>query len=299
MSYEKDILGDFNILLSLMAQMIESQAGIEITPGDEWTNDAQVLSNKLFMQLCSARSLLNATEIRLADGRGSSFIDHSSVTILARACLESYIVFHWIFQSEDWKLRRFRHSVWKLGGLMDRIGTHPSTEDSRQKVSQAVVEAEELRAEIEASPYLSRSYTAKQCKKVLEGDWRIGWSWTEGAVQAGFNRKFFENVYGHLCGYAHSSFISTLQIRQARDVEVQYMLGEAAFQVCLHVIARFIHLHKSLFAASEVAFSSSPGCAQVTARIWNFQGADMDGLYENEEGANSVENGAPGDKGGS
>ncbi|HBO3957639.1 DUF5677 domain-containing protein [Pseudomonas aeruginosa] len=297
MNYQKNILGDFDILLSLMVRMVQAQAGNDIPPGDEWINDAQVLANKLFMQLCSARSLLNATEVTLADGQGASFLDHSSVSILARACLESYIVFHWIFQSDDRELRRFRHSIWRLGGLLDRVGTHPSTEDSRRKVAQTILEADELRTEIEASPYLSRSYTSKQCRKVLDGDWRIGWSWTDGAVQAGFNRKFFENVYGHLCGYAHSSFISTLQIRQAKGIGEQYMLGEAAFQICLHVIARFIHLHKSLFPASEAAFIASPRGVQSTARIWNFQGADMDGLYENKKGADPAGKGASGNAG--
>lgn len=109
---------------------------------------------KLFKQACSVRGVVNATQLDFQDGKQIVFVDHSSATILARACLETFIVFHWIFQSQDPALRKFRHGVWRLGGLRDRLKLHPSTDEARETISKTRLQVIEQVAEIEASPFL-------------------------------------------------------------------------------------------------------------------------------------------------
>ncbi|MFI8581015.1 DUF5677 domain-containing protein [Ectopseudomonas khazarica] len=277
--YVHDVLRDFDALIGLMLDMIQAQAGLSIEPGEEWTNDAQILATKLFKQLCSTRAMLSETEILTHDGQRFPFIDHSSATILARACIESYIVLHWIFQNEDKQLRHFRHSVWRLAGLMDRLSIHPSTDEGRAKVAETEVQVAELLPLIERSPYLQR-YTPKQANRLLKGDWRVDWSWTDEAVRAGFNKKYFENVYGHLCGYAHSSYISSMQIAQAQQLEQQYMLAEGSLQAAVHVIARFIHFYADLFPTARETLKSAPEGVQAISRYWNFGSKEMDHLFD-------------------
>lgn len=294
--YVHDVMRDFNSLSELMVKMIQAQTTLTMKDGDEWMNDAQILSTKLFKQLCSARVLLNTTEFVTHDDQRFPFIDFSSVTILARACIETYIVIHWIFQSEDQALRKFRHSVWKLGGLMDRLELHPSTDKARAKIADTSAQAAELHAEIDGSPYL-RQYTPKQVKRLLKGDWRVDWSWTDEAVRAGFNKKYFENVYGHFCGYAHSSYISSMQIGQAQEMSEQYTLGEASLQAGVHVMSRFIRLYSDLFPTAKAVLESAPEAVRNVARYWNFSAEDMEHLYDQEKGTDPDGKGASGESG--
>lgn len=92
---------DFGTLTELFARMIEAQRSQILNSEDAWMNDAQILAVKLFKQACSVRLILDPTQLDFRDGSQIVFVDHSSATILTRACLETFIVFHWIFQSQE------------------------------------------------------------------------------------------------------------------------------------------------------------------------------------------------------
>jgi len=270
---------DFATITELFASMIEAQEGQALTPDGAWINHAQILAVKLFKQACSVRVILNPTQLDFKEGKHIVFVDHSSATILARACLETFIVFHWIFQSKDPALRKFRHGVWRLGGLMDRLKLHPSTDKARETIEATRLQAAQQIAEIEASSYLG-DYKPDQVKRLLKGDWRIGWSWADEAVRAGFHKKYFQNVYSHFCGYAHSSFISSMQMGEAQSMEDQRVLGLVALQTTVHVIARAVAFYAELFPRGQAVLDMASAEAQRVAYFWGFTSEDMDHLFE-------------------
>lgn len=270
---------DFETLLDLMARMIEQVAGTQISEGQAWMNDAQALTMKLFKQVYSVNTLLRAANVHMRDGRAITFIDHASAIILARASLETFLVFHWIFQSDDETLRKFRHGAWRLGGLMDRLTLHPTTAEAREVITNTRLEVDKLLPEVNTSPHL-QSYTAKQVAQLLAGNWRVGWSWTQEAVRAGFHKQYFENMYGHFCGYAHSSYISSIQMAKAKSEADQKMLGEAALQACVHVMALFITHHARLFPSAHEELLKATDNTQKTLHRWGFNASDMNHLFE-------------------
>lgn len=276
---QRDPEQDFATITELFASMIEAQEGQELSPDDAWINHAQILAMKLFKQACSVRVIINPTRVDFEGGKHVVYVDHSSATILARACLETYIVFHWIFQSKDPALRRFRHGVWRLGGLMDRLKLHPSTEQAREAIGRTRLQAAEQIAEIEASPYLG-DYRPEQAKRLLKGDWRVGWSWTDEAVRAGFHKKYFQNVYSHFCGYAHSSYISSMQMGEAQSMGDQRMLALVALQTAVHVMARAVAFYAELFPRGRSVLEAASEEAQKVAYFWGFMGEDMDHLFD-------------------
>jgi AraC-like DNA-binding protein len=276
---KRDPFEDFTILTELFAVMIESQQGQPLSSEDGWINHAQILAMKLFKQSCSVRVILNTTQLDFQDGQKIVFVDHSSATILTRACLETFIVFHWIFQSQDSALRKFRHGVWRLGGLMDRLKLHPSTEHFREKLKTTRLQVAEQVAEIEASPFLG-TYKPEHAKRLLKGDWRVGWSWTDEAVRAGFNRKYFQNVYSHFCGYAHSSYISSVQMGEAQSIADQRMLGLVALQTSVHVMARAVSFYAELFPRGRAALEAASDKVRGVAYLWGFTSTDMEHLFE-------------------
>ncbi|KJK07860.1 DUF5677 domain-containing protein [Pseudomonas tussilaginis] len=276
---QRDPEQDFATITELFAVMIGTQEGQALTTDDSWINHAQILAMKLFKQACSVRVVVNATQLDFQDGKQIVFVDHSSATILARACLETFIVFHWIFQSKDPALRRFRHGVWRLGGLMDRLKLHPSTDQARVTLQTTRLQAAEQIAEIEASSYLG-DYKPEQAKRLLKGDWRVGWSWTDEAVRAGFHKKYFQNVYSHFCGYAHSSYISSMQMGEAQSMEDQRMLALVALQTAVHVMARAVAFYAELFPRGRSVLEAASEEARKVAYFWGFTGEDMDHLFE-------------------
>jgi hypothetical protein len=252
----------FDVLLQLAARIIQAQAGRLTTPGDEWKNDAQVLAHKLFKQAHSARRLLEPGAI-------------------ARACLEGYITLHWIFQNENDALRRFRHSLWKLGGLLDRVRLHPATAEARDKSESAGAQASLLIEEIRGSGLLS-TYSDRQIPNVLRGKWREGWQWRTEAIRAGFHPKYFDNVYSHYSGYAHSNWISTMQIREADTLDTQYRLAHTAIQIIVHILAKFIHFYPMLFDTASEAFETAHPDSKAVAKHWNITADDLDQFYRTE-----------------
>lgn len=277
----RDFDSDFNALIELMVAMIDARAASAMSPGLEWLNDIQTLSIKLFKQLCSTKSLSSGCVFQSVTGKSIEFIDQGSVSILARASIETFLTLHWIFGCPT-EQSQFRHALWQYAGLTDRVNLNPSTDEGRVKQADAKVQQLELLQVIEASPFLS-SYSVKEIKELKKGNWRVGWSWGGEAVRAGFHKLYFDNVYSHLCGYSHSNYISAMQIGQAQSTSDQAKLASAGIQVSIHVLAHFIHLYASTFSPAADLLAASP--AKPVADLWHFKAEDMDFIFEQVKSA--------------
>ena len=206
------------------------------------------------------------------------FVDHASVKVIARAALETYLVFFYLYGNSDRSLSEFRHKTWRLGGLADRQKYHTSTEQGREVLDREKKELEELRAEIESSPYLL-TYTNKQRKKLIDGDWRTGRGWTDLGISAGFHEKYFKNIYGYLCGYSHSSYLSALQVGQAHSIDDQQMLTQSILGIGVVLMAHFAFSYSSAFSDANAVLSANPSAKRV-AEKWRFDSEDMAEIYD-------------------
>ena len=268
---------DYSKLLDLFVRLVESQADVKINEASTWLNDAQVLANKLFRHLVSMRSLAAGSTVKTADGLTVFFIDHASVKVVARAALETYLVFFYLYGSIDQSLSKFRHKTWQLGGLFDRQQFHVSTKEGLEVIAREIEQIEVLRLEIERHSQIT-GYTDKQRKKLLNGEWRIGKSWADLSAQAGFHEKYFDNIYGYLCGYSHSSYLSALQVGQAKSIEDQQKLTQSILGIGVVLMAHFSFTYASLFSNAEKVLSENPDGRRV-AETWRFGPEDMTAIY--------------------
>ena len=269
---------DYSTLLDLFIRLVESQAGIEIDNESAWLNDAQVLAIKLFRHLISMRALAAGTTVETAGGKTVFFVDHASVKVVARAALETYLVFFYLYGSADRSLSKFRHKTWRLGGLSDRQRYHASTQEGHDVLAREKSQVEVLQSEIKMLPQLGE-YTDNQRKKLLSGEWRIGKGWADLGTQAGFHGKYFDNIYGYLCGYSHSSYLSILQVGQARSIEDQQKLTQSILGIGVVLMAHFAFSYASAFSNAEKVLSADP-TAKLVAEKWRFGPEDMASIYD-------------------
>ena len=269
---------DYSTLLDLFIQLVQSQTGKKIDSGEEWLNDAQTLSMKLFHHLVSMQMLSAGTTVEQNNIPTVLFIDHASVKVVARAALETYLVFFYLYGNADRAVSEFRHKTWRLGGLIDRQQTHTSTAEHQQVLVSDKPLIDALQSEIESMPQL-QMYTRKQRSKLLAGDWRIGNSWSDLGVQAGFHEKYFKNVYDYLCGYSHSSYISALQVGQALSIEDQRMLTQAILDIGVLLMAHFAFSYSSTFSSAASVLASCTEAKRV-AEKWRFGPENMAAIYD-------------------
>lgn len=260
-----------------MIRLVDSQAGHKIQSGKAWLNDAQTLSIKLFRHLVSMQTCSYGATVE-HDGKPVIwFIDHASIKVIARAALETYLVFFYIYGESDKELSEFRHKTWVLGGLKDRQKMHASSEENKEKLNQEKQQICKLQSEIKASKYIE-SYTEKQSKRLLEGNWKIGNGWSSLGVSAGFHEIYFNNIYSYLCGYSHSSYISALQVGQAQEIKDQQKLTQSILGVGVVIMAHFSFSYSSLFESADEVFNSDNSGKEVADK-WHFGPEDMAHIY--------------------
>ena len=269
---------DYTTLVNLFFELVDSQGDKEIANNEAWKNDAQVLSIKLFQHLVSMRLLAKGITIENHGAPDYCFVDHSSIKVVARAALETYLIFYYIFCNEQESLSRFRHRTWNLAGLMDRQKYHTSGAEGREKQNSEKIQIDSLIKQIESDPRIS-PYSKKQKKQILKGNWKIGKSWMEFGVQAGFNEKYFENVYSYLCGYSHSSYASALQVRQAQSIDDQNMLAQSIMGIGVVIMAHFTFTYSGLFGSTTSVLKKNAAAVRI-AEKWRFGAADMADIFD-------------------
>jgi hypothetical protein len=121
-------------------------------------------------------------------------------------------------------------------------------------------------------------YSEKEKKKILQGMWRIGKGSSDLGVDAGFNETYFKNIYSYLCCYSHSSYVSALQIRDARSLDDQQMLTEPFLTIGVVLMAHFSFSYSHLFAAARDQFDVDFE-AKALAEKWRFGPEQMDSIY--------------------
>jgi hypothetical protein len=227
---------DYAVLLRFLAELIERRGNHQLPKSQHYKNDAAVLAVKFFEHMYSVAKLGEGGNFAFTNGHSFSFVDHSSMQMLVRAAIETYLQFHYIYGDSEEELNRFRHACWVCGGLSDRQNYSQNSEASKEVVAAEVMELESVQKLIrEHSEFLK--YTAKEQKQLLEGNWKVRkdeTSWKACAISAGFDGKYFDDIYSYLSGTAHSSYATAMQVKTAiNSVDDQMHLGGTAMRMAM------------------------------------------------------------------
>lgn len=264
---------DFDLLLNGAIEIGNRLQGQKLPADIAGIYYAEGLGQKIIHHCLSVRHLFKGYQLLTAEQLYGTKVDFASIAILVRAALETYLTLHHVFvASQDPEELRFRFACWHLGGFTDRAGFDPKNQSQIDlKVSEAKSIAD-LQAEIKASPCF-QALTPKHQNMVLKGEWRIDKGWAVLAVNAGFQEAFFKQQYKFLCGYAHSSRLSIIQIQQSGGLQQQTEMAKASVGVAMVVLAKFMFDYIHLIPALREAKHELPTFPMIS--IWKAVGGEL------------------------
>lgn len=265
-------------MMGLFIRIVEGENGKAIVPGEEWRNDGQVLAVKIFRHIATAQQISAGLIINLRGLPQFFHIDHSSVSVVVRAAIEVYLTFNYVFAGDDVELSKYRHKLWTRSGLIDRSKMLANTEESRAVLAEEKQLIDQLTKEIFASPYYSGSNRDDR-KIINNGGWKPQGGLYSVSAHADLHQLYFSDIYNHLSGHAHCSFISAIQIRDAVDVEAQQMMAGGSRQILCMIIAHFMFSYIKLFPTAERAFQADQELYELTS-AWFVQKKDLAKIYD-------------------
>jgi len=236
----EDHVIDFDTLIDIFIEIGSHLQGEKIDPEFTYLYNAEGLGKKILNHALTVRTLFNGYTYKSFEPQ----IDFSSMAILTRAALETYLTLNYLFVApKDRDELEFKLNSWYLGGL-DRIKYKPAFADNLQKWQEEMLQAEELKKKIQASCFFAGLKPNRQ-KDVLSGDWKLG-GWFELAKSAGFNEGYFRKQYMFLSSYSHSNRLSVIQIQQTKKFSEQTEMANAFIGILMVLLAKhsydYVHI---------------------------------------------------------
>jgi hypothetical protein len=283
----KDWNSQYLLMLDIFVKCVDAVKGKSVEAGMSWQADTQPLAKKFFFHLGTAFKLQEGTFLHLPSVGQFPFIDFPAISILVRSALESYLTFQFIFvQPNSIEEKRFRHTVWAYSGLRDRQRFKLTTKEGYEKLESEKPRIENLKRQIHDSSFYAELPKDLK-KKVMKGGrgWRLGKQWNEIAEASGTHREYFVSLYSYLSSYAHSGYLSVLQLSQAQTERDQQSLCSVYTFVGLALMSHFIIAYCGQFKEAQAVLEANPAYNDflqvhyVSADDWEKQLNKVKGRY--------------------
>jgi len=236
-------------LLEIFIQVVEVNRGKPIG-SEEWILDAEGLALKFCAHVASAIYLSQGTSIPKMSFGHINFFDSASINVVSRAAFETFLIFHHIFiQPTSIEERDFRYISWVLSGLIERQNFPILSQKGKKQIENEKEIIDSCIDRLKTNQHFE-ALSYKQKRAIIEkGNWRFS-SWSDLSVEAGLDVTHGTSFYKYLCGYAHSSNLSALQIRDAHSGHIQRELSASAMSLIMISMANMIKAYCDLFPQS-------------------------------------------------
>jgi len=263
---------DFPFLFDRCFHIMSIMKGVKVS--NWWMTYAEGLGKKLLGHLTAIYSLHRGTNIVLHNKDEIKFIDFSSICILTRAALETYLTFYYIFcDSKNDSEKEFRFLIWDLAGYIERQGFLVELTESREIKARELEELTKVNEKIKLHPYFS-SLTDSMKSRVLNGEWKMGNKVPDLAAFAGFNKQYIGTLYSHLCGHSHTSRASVMQVHRVADLSTEKELSLPDVGVATILLASFLIDYSTLFDEVRKALENERATYNC-AKAWKKLGQDL------------------------
>jgi hypothetical protein len=265
LSLEKIISTNAEILQSIF----DSKPKLEI--GEVYI---ETLIMKIIFSSKSLIDLSKGTELNLNKFKVNlEIIDRPSMYILNRSIIECFLTLEYLFFNNlSREEQLFRYNLWRISGFVSRQNFKESLQKSfEEKLLREKKEIEELKVEIKKSKYYSTLKDQDIWKLNTYGLPRVI-SWSSLLEKSILNKELFESTYKLYSNYAHSEFISIIQINEGSLHKTDEFNLSSVFSTLY--ISRLINcitiiLLKEKFECASLAFESIDEKSKYSIEFWN------------------------------
>lgn len=259
-------------LIHTLSELIESVADAKVGTSP-WKYHLQTLVGKIIFTSHSIISLSNGFEYaHYIRKEKLQIIDYPSIFTLTRALIENYVTLCYIYKNdlpEEEKL--FRYKLWEVSGLISRQNWSTNSSEgvfSKKKHEKLIIE--KILKEIEQMPDY-KSLDKSRLKKLQKyGSPRLH-SWNELIEQSVLRKEMFPVLYSYFSCYAHSEYISILQLSQVSiNAEDKHNISnvQLSLGIVRMIISLSIDFYINSFQSAKVAYNTFPDEIRNAVTIW-------------------------------
>lgn len=236
LEYTKDIYDKVDLLTQLVDSLHTEDIKME-----EWLTWSEPMIYKLVFHSSTLLQMFYGTRIYIKQ-KAVTIFDEPSVIMLMRVVLENYLTFFYLFcDNISVEEKKFRISVWKYCGLKQRTEFNISTIEAKEKQAQELLLVEEIKKEIGSSIFYLKLKKDEQSLLLKGKKPRLFYSWEKLIRISGLRRDLFKNLYGYKSSYAHSEFLSVLQIKSnhygfKKEDKEHYVLFMIHMLICKSIL---------------------------------------------------------------
>ena len=179
-------------------------------------NDRKYQQVQLYKFISNSSSLLyliQGTPI-INNTKDEKYPDLGSIYLLARAQIENYLIFFYLYLQPDTKDEAdFKLYLYELSGLNLRQQFNYTTKEQKEKKNKEKLEIDELIEKIKHNNYFYH-LSAKKRKDLLYRKPAKTMSWSELITSSYLNEEHFMKMWRLYSNYAHSEIICYIQIAE-------------------------------------------------------------------------------------
>lgn len=238
---KKNIEKEFDMIINASIEIGNLIIGNQISQENQFVYLAEGLGQKIINHTLTVRYLFNGYQLGNIKHLFEPKVDYSSIIVLTRAALETYLTLNYVFVAEgNEEKKQFRFLCWDLAGYIERSNFHATSIEHITRKQNEALSIESIRKHLIKNPYFNTLAISEQ-KKAIKGEWRLNYKWHDLATKAGFNKDYFIHQYKFLCSYAHASRLSVIQIQQSKTFEQQKEMATSAIGILMVVLAKHMH----------------------------------------------------------
>lgn len=254
-------------MIDFTYQVINSLKGAQ----DDWRRmRCHDLATKLFFHAATIGELRNGTNLNLSNYKnGAHIVDFPSLTVLARACLDTYLrMFEIYFEQMPEDEFDYRHAVYELQGFLIRERHIPQNPDPslQKRVEETLLRIDDMRNRVKNTKFFQGLNDTQQ-KQSLKGYIYPKRDWGKLAISAGFGQKFIGKVYAYQSAYVHADSLSVAQISEATTDELRNSYVETCVGIVMMILARMIMNYIHRYPKAKKAYDQNQTMAVVTTAL--------------------------------